>query len=134
VPPIRFQEWPECRSLLPAGYLNVFDFSVQTGPRPPEQVALKWLAIDIGFTQSELGRVHNQGKDELKNTDSRRQIQLRPAVLEVLERQRAPTRHLESPCVFPTPIGTPIIQDLLSEHLKRAMGEIGLHFRRMGAI
>ncbi len=131
VQPFRFQEWQEFRKLLPEWYLNFFDFAVQTGLRPSEQVALKWSAIDEEFIYIELSRVRNKEKEELKNEYSRRQIQLRPAMLEVLERQWEQTKHLESPYVFLTPIGTPIIQDRLREHWKRAMDASGLNYRRM---
>ena len=62
-------------------------------------------------------------KEDLKNEYSRRQIQLRPAMKDVLERQWEQTRHFDSPYVFLTPIGTPMIQDRLREHWKRAMDE-----------
>ena len=42
---------------------------------------------------------------------------------DVLERQWEQTRHFDSPYVFLTPIGTPMIQDRLREHWKRAMDE-----------
>ncbi|WP_319523435.1 Arm DNA-binding domain-containing protein [uncultured Desulfosarcina sp.] len=131
VQPFRFQEWQVFRKLLPEWYRNFFDFAVQTGLRPSEQVALKWSAIDEEFIHIELSRVRNLEKEELKNEYSRRQIQLRPAMLEVLERQWEQTKHFESPYVFLTPIGTPIIQDRLREHWKRAMDKSGLHYRRM---
>lgn len=131
VEPFRFQEWQTLRGYLPEWYRNYFDFAVQTGLRPSEQVALKWSAIDEEFIHIELSRVRNREKEDLKNEYSRRQIQLRPAMVEVLERQWEQTKHFDSPYVFLTPIGTPIIQDRLREHWKRAMDESGLRYRRM---
>ena len=96
-----------CERILPDWYRNYFDFAVQTGLRPSEQVALKWEAIGDRFIDIELSRVRNREKADLKNEYSRRRIELRPAMREVLDKQREQVRQFDSPYVFLTPIGTP---------------------------
>ena len=61
-------------------YQNYFDFAVQTGQRPSEQVALKWSVIDDEYIHIELSRVKNQEKEDLKTKESRRMIQRRPTL------------------------------------------------------
>jgi len=104
---------------------------VQTGLRPSEQVALKWNVIGDQFIDIELSRVRNREKTELKNEYSRRRIELRPAMRDVLDRQRHQVSRFDSPYVFLTPIGTPIIQDRLRQQWAKAMKASGLAYRRM---
>lgn len=131
VHPFRFQEWQTLRTHLPHWYLNYFDFAVQTGLRPSEQVALKWEAIGDRFIDIELSRVRNREKADLKNEYSRRRIDIRPAMREVLDKQREQVRQFDSPYVFLTPIGTPVIQDRLRDQWSKAMKASGLPYRRM---
>ena len=112
-------------------YRLYFEFAVQTGLRPSEQVALKWSAIDDRFIHIELSRVRNVEKEDLKTDESRRMIEIRPSMKKVLEDQWELTRHFESAYVFLTHIGTPIIQDRLREQWAKAMKESGLRYRRM---
>ena len=105
VQPFGFDEWQAFRKDLPEWYRNYFDFAVQTGLRPSEQVALKWDAVGDQFIDIELSRVRNREKTDLKNEYSRRRIELRPAMREVLDRQRHQVSRFDSPYVFLTPIG-----------------------------
>jgi integrase len=50
---------------------------------------------------------------------------------EVLDKQREQVKDFDSPYVFITPIGTPIIQDRLREQWVKAMKASGLAYRRM---
>jgi integrase len=59
-------------------YKSYFEFAVQTGLRPSEQVALKWTAIDGGYIHIELSRVRKLEKTDLKTEHSVRRIELRP--------------------------------------------------------
>ena len=131
VQPFGFDEWQAFRKDLPEWYRNYFDFAVQTGLRPSEQVALKWDAVGDQFIDIELSRVRNREKTDLKNEYSRRQIEIRPAMREVLDVQRHQVSRFDSPYVFLTPIGTPIIQDRLRQQWAKAMKASGLAYRRM---
>lgn len=131
VHPFGYDEWQEFRKSIPKWYLNYFDFAVVSGLRPSEQVALKWDAINAEFIHIGLSRVRNQEKTDLKNEYSRRDIELRPAMREILEKQREQVKGFDSPYVFLTPIGTPIIQDRLREQWAKAMKASGLTYRRM---
>jgi len=131
VQPFSYDEWQNFRKFLSKWYLNYFDFAVQTGLRPSEQVALKWGAIGEEFIHVGLSRVRNKEKVTLKNKYSRRDIKLRPAMRDVLDKQREQVKDYDSPYVFLTPKGTPIIQDRLREQWAKAMMASGLPYRRM---
>ncbi len=129
--PFSFNEWQTLMRCMPEWYRPYFEFAVQTGLRPSEQVALKWSAIDDRFIHIELSRVRNLEKEDLKTEESRRMIEIRPCLQTVLESQWELSKHLESEYVFLTPTGTPIIQDRLREQWARAMKQSGLRYRRM---
>jgi len=44
--PFNFKEWQKLMTFIPQWYRPYFEFAVQTGLRPSEQVALKWGVID----------------------------------------------------------------------------------------
>jgi integrase len=116
---------------IPKWYRLYFEFAVQTGLRPSEQVALKWVAIDEEFIHIELSRVRNIEKEDLKTEDSRRRIEIRPAMRTVLLKQWKLTKDLNSPYVFINTRGRPILQDKLRELWAKAMKKSGLRYRRM---
>jgi integrase len=66
VQPFNFEEWKTIMEFMKPWYKPYFEFAVQTGLRPSEQVALKWSAIDEEFIEIELSRVRNKEKKELK--------------------------------------------------------------------
>jgi integrase len=68
--PFRFQEWQVLRDTMLDWYKPYFDFAVQTGLRPSEQVALKWTDIDDHFIHIERSRVRNKEKDDLKMVEA----------------------------------------------------------------
>jgi integrase len=131
VHPFSFEQWQQLVAALPAWYRNYFEFAVQTGLRPSEQVALKWTAIDEQFIHIELSRVRNLEKEELKTEDSRRRVQIRPGMQAVLSHQRQQCKHFNSAYVFVTPQGGPISQDKLYAIWTRALQNAGLSHRRM---
>ncbi len=116
---------------MPFWYRPYFEFAIQTGLRPSEQVALKWGAIDEEFIHIELSRVRNVEKKELKTEESRRSIAIRPTMRQILEDQRKLTRENDSPYVFINTFGRPILQDKLREMWHRVMKKSGLSHRRM---
>jgi integrase len=124
--PFSLDEWQAFRKHLPRWYLNYFEFAVRTGLRPSEQVALKWQAIYETYIHIGVSRVRNREKTDLKNEYSRREIELQPSIRKVLEKQREQVKKFDSPYVFLTPIGTPIIQDRLREQWAKAMKTSGL--------
>ena len=131
VSPFSYGEWKIFMGLIPYWYRPYFEFSVQTGLRPSEQVALKWSAIDDEFVHIELSRVRNQEKTELKTVESRRSIVMRPTMAKTLEEQKNLTAGFLSPYVFINTQGRPILQDKLRELWTRVMKKSRLKYRRM---
>jgi integrase len=129
--PFSFREWKILMEFILPWYRPYFEFAVQTGLRPSEQVALKWQAVDEKFIHIELSRVRNIEKTELKTEESRRSIAIRPAMAKTLDAQKQLTKGVESPYVFMNTEGRPILQDKLREHWARAMNKSGLKYRRM---
>ena len=129
--PFSFEEWAILIKLIPARYRPYFEFAVQTGLRPSEQVALKWDAIDDEYIHIELSRVRNFEKDDLKTHESRRRIQLRPTLRHILEQQKELSKKFESPYVFVNSYGRPILQDKLRELWARVIRTTDLPYRRM---
>jgi hypothetical protein len=60
-------------------------------------VALKWTDIDDHFIHIERSRVRNKEKDDLKTEESRRAIEIRPAMRKVLDAQFELTRAVKKP-------------------------------------
>ncbi len=131
VQPFRFQEWKLLTKHIPKWYRLYFEFAVQTGLRPSEQVALKWVAIDDKFIHIELSRVRNIEKEDLKTEDSRRRVEIRPAMRAALLKQWELTKDFNSPYVFINTRGRPILQDKLREIWAKAMKKSELRYRRM---
>jgi len=129
--PFNFTEWEIFISHIPKWYRPYFNFSVQTGLRPSEHIALKWIAIDDEFIHIELSRVKNIEKADLKTDGSRRSIRLRPSLVKILKEQRELTKHLQNPYVFLCHNGLPIRLNRLWDVYKKAMVESDLAFRRM---
>ena len=131
VQPFTFDEWQTLLKFIPKWYHNYFQFAVQTGLRPSEQVALKWNAIDARFIYVELSRVRGVEKDDLKNEYSRREILIRPSMREVIEAQRQQTAQIDSEYVFLNMANQPIYQDRLAKVWRKAMKESKMRYRRM---
>lgn len=129
--PFRFQEWQVMQEYMLDWYKPYFDFAIQTGLRPSEQVALKWMDIDDQYIHIERSRVRNKEKEDLKTEESRRMIEIRPAMRKVLDAQFELTRAFKSPYVFINTEGRPILQDKLREVWARVMEKSGLMYRRM---
>ena len=131
VQPFTFREWEALMKHIPVWYRLYFEFAVQTGLRPSEQVALKWIAVDDEFIHIELSRVRNFEKEDLKTESSRRRIEIRPAIREVLLKQWEQTKDFNSPYVFINTLGRPILQDKLRELWARTITKSGIRYRRM---
>jgi len=131
VQPFRFEEWSRLIEFIPTWYRNYFEFAVQTGLRPSEQVALKWTAVDDEYIHIELSRVRNREKEDLKTEDSRRAIEIRPGMRTTLLNQWEQTKELNRPYVFINTFGRPILQDKLREMWARVIKKSGIRYRRM---
>jgi integrase len=131
VNPFSYDEWNILMGYMRPWYRPYFEFAVQTGLRPSEQVALKWTAIDSKFVKVELSRVRNREKKELKTPQSYRRIEIRPAMVKTLRAQRELSVKSESPYVFLNTQGRPILQDKLRELWARVMKKSELKYRRM---
>lgn len=129
--PFSYDEWFVVIEHMLPWYRSYFEFAVQTGLRPSEQVALKWSAIDDRFVHIELSRVRNVEKADLKTELSFRSIDLRPHMVKTLEDQWEITGHLGKPYVFLNTMGRPIQQENLGKRWQRALSEGQLRHRRM---
>ena len=98
--PFNFDEWETLMIHMLPWYRPYFEFAVQTGLRPSEQVALKWGAVDDEYIHIELSRVYNREKADLKTEESRRRIRIRLGIERWLDRQKELTAHLDSSYVF----------------------------------
>ncbi len=131
IQPLSFEEWPIVREHLFEWYRPYFEFALQTGLRPSEQVALKWSAVDDRFIHVELSRVRNVEKADLKTQGSFRQIELRPNMKRTLEQQWELTRHMGQPYVFVTTQGLAIRQENLGKVWTKALKKAGLAHRTL---
>jgi integrase len=131
VHPFSFEEWAQFIKDIPAWYRPYFEFAVQTGLRPSEQVALKWQAIDHEFIHVELSRVGKEDKATLKTHESCRRIKLRPQLVQILAKQKELTEHFASPYVFVNMKGQPVTQENLRCLWIRVMKASDLLYRRM---
>lgn len=131
VQPFNFDEWDVALQHIPEWYRPYFEFAVQTGLRPSEQVALKWSAIEGEFLHIELSRVRNQEKDDLKTHGSLRILTLRPSLVKILEQQKEITKGIDSPYIFMNSYGRPILQDKLRELWARSLKRASIPYRRM---
>jgi len=129
--PFSIDEWFVVIEHMLPWYRSYFEFAVQTGLRPSEQVALKWSAIDDRFVHIELSRVRNVEKADLKTELSLRSIDLQPHMVKILENQWKLTGHLGKPYVFLNTKGRPIQQENLGKRWQRALSESQLRYRRM---
>lgn len=129
--PFSFEEWETVMKIMLPWYRPYFDFAIQTGLRPSEQVALKWKAIDDEYVHIELSRVRNREKSDLKTEESRRSIKIRPGIKKCLKQQRALNQYLDSPYVFVNTKGRPILQDKLREVWARVLKKTDIRYRRM---
>lgn len=131
IQPFDFKEWAILMDHILPWYRPYFEFAVQTGLRPSEQVALKWDAVDSEYIHVELSRVRNREKSDLKTAGSARRIELRSNVLKTLDKQWELTRHFESPYVFLTTKGIPIRQENLGKRWRKAFSNCNVRYRRM---
>jgi integrase len=129
--PLDYIEWGLVRVHLHPWYRPYFEFAVQTGLRPSEQVALKWLAIDDSFVYVELSRVRNLEKADLKTDESARRMELRPNMRETLDRQWELSKQFGSQYVFVNTEGRPIQQENLGRIWRKALLAGGVGYRRM---
>lgn len=130
--PFNYEEWMCLLEHMSPWYRPYFEFAVQTGLRPSEQVALKWLALDDRFIHIELSRVRKLEKADLKTEQSVRRIELRPQIVETLQRQKEMTKKYQQPYIFLNTKCGPVQQETLGKKIwKPAMEKSGLRYRRL---
>jgi integrase len=131
IQPFSYKEWALLREHMLPWYIPYFDFAVQTGLRPSEQVALKWSAIDERFIHIELSIVRKLEKAELKTEGSHRVIELRSGITKTLEEQQELTGGFDQQYVFTNSKKLPIQQENLGKVWRRGLSKAGVKFRRM---
>ncbi len=132
VQPFNYEEWMLLVEHMLPWYRPYFEFAVQTGLRPSEQVALKWTAIDERYIHIELSRVRKLEKTDLKTQESVRRIELRPRMIETLERQWELSKEFSQPYVFLNSEGRPIQQENLGNKIWRpAIEKSKVRYRRL---
>jgi len=131
IQPFDFSEWKELMAAADPWYRLYFEFAVQTGLRPSEQVALKWDAVDDEFVHIERSRVRNMEKEDLKTCASARRIDLRPNMKKTLAAQLRQTESFDSPYVFITTKGIPIRQENLGKRWKKGFERSTVPYRTM---
>ena len=131
VQPFNYEEWLLLLEQMLPWYRPYFEFAVQTGLRPSEQVALKWTAIDDTFIHIELSRVRKLEKAELKTQESVRRIELRANMRATLDRQRELSSGFQKPYVFVNSEGRPIQQENLGKIWRQALSKSGVRYRRL---
>jgi integrase len=131
VQPFNYEEWLLLLEQMLPWYRPYFEFAVQTGLRPSEQVALKWTAIDDTFIHIELSRVRKLEKAELKTQESVRRIELRANMRATLARQRELSSRFQKPYVFVNSEGRPIQQENLGKIWRQALSKSGVRYRRL---
>jgi len=130
VMPFSYQEWHTLMEHIPEWYKPYFEFAVNTGLRPSEQVALKWSAVDKDYFSVECSRVRNKEKHDLKTESSNRLVVITKTIREILDRQKAVTEKFNSPYVFINTEGRPILQDKMRELWLRVIKKTDLAHRR----
>ena len=131
VHPFNYEEWDTLMGFMHEWYRPYFEFAVNTGLRPSEQVALKWSVVFDDVFSVELSRVKNREKTDLKTESSFRLIAMTDTIRDILDRQRQMVCGIESEYVFVNTEGRPILQDKLRELWLRVMKKSGLPMRRM---
>lgn len=132
VEPFNFHEWVLLMENIFPWYRPYFEFAVQTGLRPSEQVALRWTSIDEGYIHIERSIVRKVEKAELKTEGSFRGIELRPKMIETLQAQWEMTKGFGRPYVFVNTEGRPIQQENLGNKIWRlALEKAGVPYKRM---
>jgi len=131
VMPFSHEEWRSLMEYIPEWYRPYFEFAVNTGLRPSEQVALKWAAVEEDVFRVELSRVKNREKQDLKTESSCREIEITSITRDILSRQKKKSGSFASEYVFVNKKGRPILQDKLRELFQRAMEKSQIPRRRM---
>jgi integrase len=133
--PFEIWEWKAFLNIIPTFYRQWFEVAVLTGLRPSEQLALKWEDIDLSRNEiyirhSLLGGVE---RNTLKTPKSRRTLEVKPGLRNVLLRQReqASASGIKSEYVFTNPDGKTLSRDAMYGLFKRTLRQAGLRHRAM---
>jgi integrase len=136
VEPFTIEEWTKIKAELPAWYAPFFTIAFLTGMRTSEQCALKWC--DMGSDTIKICRsvVNHVEQETTKTKKSRREIDIRPQIREVLEVQRRiiMTHYPESEYVFLSTVGSQLVESTLWKVWQRACQNAGVKHRKPYAL
>ena len=113
------------------GVYEMYYIELATGLRRGELLGLKWSDIDwkngIIKVRRQVARVDGQIVEApLKTKNSYRAVTISPQAIEVLKQQKAKTKELKEPYIFPSPNGGPISPDSVNNMLKRVLERAGI--------
>jgi len=113
------------------GVYEMYYIELATGLRRGELLGLKWQDIDwkngIIKVRRQVARVNGEIVEApLKTKNSYRAVTISPQAIEVLKQQKAKTKELKEPYIFPSPNGGPISPDSVNNMLKRVLERAGI--------
>ena len=113
------------------GVYEMYYIELATGLRRGELLGLKWSDIDwkngIIKVRRQVARVNGEIVEApLKTKNSYRAVTISPQAIEVLKQQKAKTKELKEPYIFPSPNGGPISPDSVNNMLKRVLERAGI--------
>jgi len=113
------------------GVYEMYYIELATGLRRGELLGLKRQDIDwkngIIKVRRKVARVDGQIVEApLKTKNSYRAVTISPQAIEVLKQQKAKTKELKDPYIFPSPNGGPISPDSVNNMRKRILERAGI--------
>ena len=113
------------------GVYEMYYIELATGLRRGELLGLKWQDVDwkngIIKVRRQVARIDGEIVEApLKTKNSYRAVTISPQAIEVLKQQKAKTKELKEPYIFPSPNGGPISLDSVNNMLKRVLERTGI--------
>ena len=113
------------------GVYEMYYIELATGLRRGELLGLKWQDVDwkngIIKVRRQVARIDGEIVEApLKTKKSYRAVTISPQAIEVLKQQKAKTKELKDPYIFPSPNGGPISPDSVNNMLKRVLERAGV--------
>ena len=113
------------------GVYEMYYIELATGLRRGELLGLKWQDVDwkngIIKVRRQVARIDGEIVEApLKTKNSYRAVTISPQAIEVLKQQKAKTKELKEPYIFPSSNGGPISPDSVNNMLKRVLERAGI--------
>ena len=113
------------------GVYEMYYIELATGLRRGELLGLKWQDVDwkngIIKVRRQVARIDGEIVEApLKTKNSYRAVTISQQAIEVLKQQKAKTKELKDPYIFPSPNGGPISPDSVNNMLKRVLERAGI--------